>query len=309
MPEGPEVKIMVDNIKRLALGHTLKKVEIINEGFRKKTKDLDKFTVQKVVQVESKGKFGYIMFENKTAIGMTFGMTGNIRLEPTEQQLQTRGETKEQYMKHCKVKFLVIDQDGKETTFYFHCMRNFAWIWFLNSSELGKKLSTIGPSILDNQIDRKILIARWRKDHKNICEVLMEQKFISGIGNYIKSEILYSTKVHPESKVKNLTDDDLWNLYLAARAIAADAYHDGGASLYTYTGISGDQSPFKLKLQVYNRTVDPGGRSVKKINTPDKRSTHWVPEIQTIGLPLPPKKPIIKIKAKVKEQVNKDHNF
>lgn len=324
MPEGPEVKIMMENIAHLALGSNLLSVEIIDrEGsdpgnFRKKTKGLDRLPdvlPLQIIAVETKGKFGYMLLEDGSSIGITFGMTGNIRTEPTPAQLKKRGETKEKYMKHCKVKFTVKDTIMEEITiFYFHCMRNFAWMYYFTSAELGKKLSTIGPSILsEDPIDPPKLVTRWRKfNSKTICEALMEQKLISGIGNYIKAEIMYRARVYPMALVKNLSDDDLWLLYTEARDIAAEAYADGGASLYTYTGLQGDKSEFKLKLTVYNQTLDPLGNKVCKIKTKDGRTTHWVESLQIKGkepmpktdldlVPLPPiPRPKIKIKAKIR---------
>jgi DNA-formamidopyrimidine glycosylase len=301
MPEGPEVKIMVSNLAMLALNKTLKEISVINEDFLKKTKNLDCVPIgQKIVNIESKGKFGYMILKDKSSIGMTFGMTGNIRIEPTEQYLAYRNETRETYMKHCKVKFVVEDDKGISNTFYFNCTRNFAWMWYLTSAELSKKLSTIGPSILSPMaLDRELLLTRWKKfSHKSICVALMEQKLISGIGNYIKAEIMYRTGTYPLALVRDLSDDNLWNLYMTARNIANDAFLDGGASLYTYTGLHGDKSKFKLKLQVYDRVEDLLGNKVEKIKTPDNRTTHWVPSIQTIGKPVK-----IKILAKIKPKI------
>lgn len=303
MPEGPEVKIMMGNVAHLSLGQNLLSVEVIKEDFRKKTKGLDQLVLPKrVTEVQTKGKIGYMLLEGGTAIVLTFGMTGNIRIEPTPEYLERRGETEEQYMKHCKIRFQVQDTvTGQKSQFYFHCMRNFAWVYYFTGAELGKKLATIGPSILSEEpLEEKLLIVRWRKyNHKTICETLMEQKPISGIGNYIKAEILYRCRIYPLAKVQDLSDSHLWSLYLEARKIAADAYADGGASLYTYTGINGDRSNFKLKLQVYDRAVDPLGNKVARLQTPDKRTTHWVESLQTIGN----KKsaPIIKLRPKLKK--------
>lgn len=314
MPEGPEVKIIGNNISILALGKRLLSVEVINDGFLKKTKNLDQVPAgRKVIQVETKGKFCYMLLDDRTAIGMTFGMTGNIRIEPTDDYLEQRGESKEKYMKHCKIRFILDNPEVPEeenTVFYYNCVRNFAWVWYLTAKELGTKLSAIGPSILaDDRLDRKILVARWRRfNQKTICEALMEQKLVSGIGNYIKCEILYRTGIHPTAYVADLTDEQLYELYQEACKIAEEAYHDGGASLYTYTGLHGDRSEFKLKLQVYDRHTDPHGNCVKTLNTPDKRSTHWVPELQRIGMPTSTSMPTqpaesrdkVKVRAKAK---------
>lgn len=310
MPEGPEVKIMMNNLATLALGKYLISVDIIKESFRKKTKGLDilpNILPIKIVEVCTRGKFGYMLLNNGSSIGLTFGMTGNIRTEPTAEQLDKRGDTKEKYMKHCSVRFTVQDDSEKQTVFYFHTTRNFAWMYYFNSVELTKKLSAIGPSILsDEPLDRNLLLVSWRKfNGKHICTVLLDQKPISGIGNYIKSEILYRTNINPVALVKALEDDHLWGLYMCARDLAAAAYETGGTSLYTYTGLQGDKSDFKYSLHVYDRSTDPHGNKVHKIDTPDKRTTHWVPELQTIGTEMPivvVHQPKIKIRIRARDK-------
>lgn len=322
MPEGPEVKVIMTNLKTMLEGKQLLSVDVINDGFLKRTKGLDKLVLpKKVVNIEAKGKFGYIILEDRTAFGIGFGMTGNVRIEPTEEYLKQRGETREKYMKHCKVRFTVAPEttspaetpapvpkqssiiNGKIVVrpklksssiptsitdtriVYYNCVRNFGFVHYLTAKELGTKLSKLGPSILNpDPLDKPKLLSRWRKyNGKTICPVMMEQSAVSGIGNYIKAEALYRGEVHPLATVRNLSDDVLYQLYLHARDIAAEAYADGGASLYTYTGLHGDKSEYKSKLRVYNRSTDIHGNPVKILKTPDKRTTHYVESVQIIG--------------------------
>lgn len=96
MPEGPEVKVMMRNITDLTLGKKLLSVTVIKDDFLKKTKGLDKLPSmlpQCVVAVHSKGKLGYMLLEDGSAVVLTFGMTGNIRISPTPEYLKMRGET------------------------------------------------------------------------------------------------------------------------------------------------------------------------------------------------------------------------
>jgi DNA-formamidopyrimidine glycosylase len=305
MPEGPEVKVIMDNILAMIKGKVLTAVEI-NDNFLKRTKDMNQLMLPQVVQeVNCKGKFGYIILADQTAIGIGYGMTGNVRIDPSEEYLKSRGETLEKYMKHCKVKFKYENTDGTGADcFYYNTTRNFGTINFHTSVELGKKLSKLGPCILSPSVlDKEQLLIRWRKSSgKNICTMLLDQAQISGIGNYIKAEILYTCKVDPNSTVKELSDDTLYDLYLAAKHLATDAYTAGGTSLYTYTGLHGDKTTFKFQLQVYNRQFDPLGNKVVSLKTPDKRTTHWVPEIQGKSAAAVPVV-IKKIKAKIKIQV------
>jgi endonuclease-8 len=274
MPEGPEVRVMTCNIRNLIYSvdnPELISVEVIQESFKKRCSNLDKFQRSPVKEVNSKGKFTYIRLHNGTSIGITYGMTGNIRSEDD-----------------FKDRHLVVKFTHSNGVFYYHSTRHFGCIKLLTEAELDTKLASLGPDILDfNPLSMEQVVKIWRcKPKAHITNVLLtHQNLISGIGNYIKSEIMYRAHVYPFATVDKLTDETLYKLYLEARTVANLAFTDGGASLYTYTDLSGDKSDltFKLKLQVYGKDTDPEGRLVAKIETPDKRTTHWVSQVQTIG--------------------------
>jgi formamidopyrimidine-DNA glycosylase len=325
MPECSEVKLITEGIARLAAGRVLRSVTVVNSGFLKKTKALHMIPLpQLVTSVQCKGKFGYMCLADGSAVGFMFGMSGNIRIEPDAEYLAMRKETHEQYMKHCKVRFVMESTDtdtdtgtgtgtGTGTTrqniFYFYCIRNFEWVCYYTPDELAKKLSEIGPSIMGDLISPQQLALRWRKaGNKAICQTVMDQKYISGIGNYIKAETLYRSRVHPLAMVASLSDEHLWTIYMSARDVAEMAYGAGGGTLYTFTGIDGRRIDFRSLLAVYDKSIDPLGYLVHQMDTPDKRNTHWVPEVQTIGAPLqdpppPPSPPITRIKVKVRARV------
>lgn len=296
MPEGPEVKIITDNFNHFLKGKMLRNVIVVKEGFRKKTKNLDMITFPIMVKdVVSKGKFCYIALDDGNAIGLTFGMTGNIRVDPGDAMSK---KDRDKYMKHCAVKFET-DLD----IIYYGSMRHFGSVIYMSAAELKAKLASIGPCILDpNVLDVSSLCKIWRKTNKNICVLLLDQKYISGIGNYLKAEILHTCgRIDPFCSNRDLIDEQLYQLYMEARRIAHDAYKAGGASLYTYTGISGDQTEFKTQLKVYGRTHDPLGRKVTSVKTPDGRTTFWIPPDASSVAPMQKaSKPRIMVKIKQK---------
>ncbi len=305
MPEAPEVRIITDSIARFLVNGNLVSLDIVNEAFRKRTKNLEHLTLpQKVITVKTKGKFCYIQFADNTALGIGYGMTGNIRIEPDALYLKKRGETEEQYMKHCAVRF-GYEKDAHSGAFYYHDIRRFGFIHYLTERELKAKLAELGPSILDDTLlSCKELLKIWRKGNsKNVCVLLLNnQGLVSGIGNYLKAEALYRCKVHPLSVVRDIPDDVLYSLYTTVAQLAREAYLAGGASLYTFTGLDGDRSEFKHELQVYNKRIDPLGHRVEQMETPDARTTYWVSAVQTIGVntPIVISKPKIKIRVKSK---------
>jgi formamidopyrimidine-DNA glycosylase len=59
----------------------------------------------------------------------------------------------------------------------------------------------------------------------------MDQKYFPGVGNYIKSESLYSSKIHPEEKWGNLHEDMRINLIKNIQRVMNNSYKSGGAEL------------------------------------------------------------------------------
>ena len=67
--------------------------------------------------------------------------------------------------------------------------------------ETNKKLLELGPDPLTHDISieqfRTRLFKKNKKGEKTICEALMNQKTVAGVGNYIKAEVLWLSKVSP----------------------------------------------------------------------------------------------------------------
>ena len=112
----------------------------------------------------------------------------------------------------------------------------------------------------------------------------MDQKAVAGIGNYIKAEALYMAKINPKSRVGNLSDDELNELGRASMWVIKASYKARGATIRNYKWPNGDVGDYKFEFQVYSQPTDPSGNKVIREQTADKRTTHWVPEIQTRGV-------------------------
>jgi formamidopyrimidine-DNA glycosylase len=95
-------------------------------------------------------------------------------------------------------------------------MRNFGNIYLLDSDTTMDKIKTIGPDILDLNFTYKIFKLRIKQYveiypsviSKFICVILLDQNFISGIGNYLRSEILYHAKINPFQKFGKIINNN-----------------------------------------------------------------------------------------------------
>ena len=143
------------------------------------------------------------------------------------------------------------------------------------------KLTEIGPDFLNDKIsyeDWKLKIKNNRLKNKQICDYLLEQKYYSGIGNYLKSEILYHAKIKPDRPLSSLTDLEISTLLDSALFIINESYKYGGLTIKDFWSPEGIQGKYPKK--VYNKDKDENGYNVIISTFKDKRSTYWVPEIQ-----------------------------
>lgn len=319
MPEVAEVRLIADNIRLFLKGKKINYIELrdpltTSNWAKKGAKGLEHIQQEfplLVEEVKTKGKFCWIELENNWKIMIQFGMSGNVRMEPTQEYLkifnsnQKKPLSKEDYLKHCHLKITYYEEVAKGAmptkTIYYHDIRRFgSWIFTKDPNLFNKKLNKLGHDPLgEPELDDNDIIKRFRQhDYQNICKVLMDQEGpFSGVGNYVRIETMYSAKIYPFALIKDIPDNDLVNLYKEIRKIVESAYKSGGASLYTYTGMNGDQSQFKDTLKIYKRTVDPLNNQV--IHVPDKqvpgsRSLFWVPNVQIIGkISIPAQKKIM----------------
>ena len=269
MPEGPEVRRMAEGLARRIKGRTITEAKVLGGKWLKKSPTGIAHLHETVangsaavhwIRVKGKfiyGKIGDIWMWN------TLGMSGGWRDEPG---------------KHAHFVFRL--DDGSAV--YFEDVRRFGNLSFYNDgSVILKKLSEAGPDLLNEDVSYEVFSDRLlKRGHKNICQLMMDQKVLSGIGNYIKSETLYRAGVSPHLKANEIPDGQMRKLWEWSRRIIKTSYDQGGATLATYTDMDGRRGDFVFSFHVYRKETDPLGNRVIHEVTPDGRMTHWVPEIQ-----------------------------
>ncbi len=266
MPEGPEVKRNAVALSKFLSGAALKSVDVVSGRYtRKALPGLGYFrenTPCKILGVGCHGKFIYIMFNNGWNLWSTLGMTGVWSQKPS---------------KHTRFKI-----DSSLGEIYYNDIRNFGTLKFVyGKNELIKKLDTLGLDLLSQEVDPNDFISAVRKhDSKNICKVLMNQGVLAGVGNYIKAEALWISRINPMLKVSQLEDFQLLELKEALQCVMTSSYDHGGATFLTHVDFSGYKGQYTDRFLCYNRKIDADGNHVVKTKTPDGRTTHWSKERQ-----------------------------
>ena len=150
--------------------------------------------------------------------------------------------------------------------YYFNDQMHRGTFKITNKNELNKKLKTLGPDIIRDNLDNFIDIMR-KYNNKTIDNVLINQKVISGIGNYLVAEILYLSKIMPNRLIKTLTDNELLQILFNIKKIIELKINSlNGKSIFKYN--------------VYRQDFDPKGNVVTHEKRKNDRMMHYVKAIQ-----------------------------
>ena len=169
MPEGPEILISSAFLKQFVKGKNFTKITSNTKSKRELPKK------SKVINVYSYGKLIII----KTVdyyVHIHFGITGwLVRNKPRI------------------YKYILHFGNYK---FYLQDTRRFSSIKILNEERHNSDINKLGVDILSENFTLNKFIDFTNKKKQNICSFLLDQKKFAGLGNYIKNEVLYLSKVH-----------------------------------------------------------------------------------------------------------------
>lgn len=272
MPEGPEVTIISEDLNKILKNKKIIGFGITDTGrYRNKAPDnyneISKHLPLKILEVKNKGKLIYFTFEKRFFMLNTLGMSGIWR---------------KQKDKHTCFEIVYL-KNGKENSIYFTDQRHFGTLKFLTTKgDLDEKLSQIGPDMLNDPDMSFDLFKRRIEKYKNwnIVKVLMCQKIISGVGNYLKSESLYHARISPFKNVEELEKKELERLYKSIRLKIVSSYNEGGVSVKNFTDVDDKKGQYHFTFEVYCKKTDPYGNKIEKVVLSDKRSTYYVPKLQ-----------------------------
>lgn len=263
MPEGPEVTIVKYFIKGLIEGHKL--ISIYTENRKKYNLDILRSNMT-IENIFNKGKCIFIKLTDQYGslyIYNHLNMTGKWITDTNSNHIK-----------------LSITTD--KTTIYFDDVRSFGKFEVMSEQNYINKINQIGPDLLNEIVSWEQYYAIYKqattRSNMDVAKFLLEQKYLSGIGNYLKSEILYNSRINPSLGIKELNDTQIYTLYYISIYMIRYAYQCGGMTIQDFV------NPFSngnggFKPYVYNQPYDPCGNKVVKI-TQSTRTTHWVPVIQ-----------------------------
>ena len=264
MPELPEVEVVKQSLDKKIRGKKVKKVLVRNRNLRKKVPlNFENFFLnQKILKVGRFSKYLILHFSNKTKCLIHLGMSGTIHfVKKNKKNIVTNTSfynSPKLPNKHNHIEFFF-----ENFKIVYNDPRRFGFFEIIEKEELlNKKFDHLGPEPFDSKYSFNYLYSKLRGKQKNIKNFLIDQNFISGIGNIYASEILFLSRINPFKRAKNLRKIDHKKILKNSKKVLNEAIKKGGSSIKNFKNISGKDGEFQSKFKVYQRE----GLKCKRIN-------------------------------------------
>jgi formamidopyrimidine-DNA glycosylase len=153
------------------------------------------------------GKHLFVRADRDLWLRLHFGMTGSLRY--------FKGD--EKAPRHARVLFIF----AKDYRLAFDDQRKFGEVGLVKNVDEFLKKRALGPDALD--IDASQFKGIFAKHRGAVKSILMNQRFIAGIGNIYADEILFHARMHPATEISGLGDKALAKLFWATRSVLEKA--------------------------------------------------------------------------------------
>ncbi len=251
MPELPEVETIKRDLQENILGKKIVKVCLHNpKVIRQPSPAAFKKSLQGLIIKKILRRAKLLIFElsNGRALTVHLKMTGQLVYPGTA--------------KKSRVSFYL--SNGRILD--FNDQRLFGELRLVDDWEKLKFVQELGPEPFDLTFsDFRDMLSKRKTAIKPL---LMDQTFISGIGNLYAAEILFRAKVNPQRAAKSLTEKEKEAVYKEAKDVLSDAIKHGGSSVDDYVRLSGKKGNYARFHQVYDRVGKPCfvcGQAIKRI--------------------------------------------
>ena len=255
MPELPEVEVIKQSlVKKIKLKKILK-VLVRNRNLRFKiSANFEKnLKHKKIIKISRKSKYLIFSLNNNFFFIIHLGMSGTLHLVNKKNNYKNTNTSFYGFpnlpTKHNHV--LIFFKNYK---LIYNDPRRFGFIKILeNKKNFIKFFKKIGPEPTNIKFNTNYIKNFLKGKNKNIKNLLLDQKFVSGIGNIYANEILYYCKINPLKKGKNLNVVDIKKILNFSNYVLKKAIKRGGSSIKDFKNTKGKIGDYQKEFRVYQR--------------------------------------------------------
>jgi len=277
VPELPEVETIRRDIDKEFVNKRIRKVDVTGGRSVRRHQTIADFVSRiegrKLVSTRRRGKYLLLRLDSGDVLVVHLGMSGQM----------LRASPKEPIGKHAHVVLTFVGAPQLR----FVDPRTFGELFVTAPEKLEEEvpeLAHLGFDPLDDQLTwtrfAEMLMARRTK----LKPLLMDQKFVAGIGNLYADEILFGAGLRHDRNSDNLTPQEIRRLYRSMVETLQEAIKHRGSSLADeqYRDLFGDVGEYQGLHNVYAREGEPCRRCRSTIvrTRANQRSSYFCPHCQ-----------------------------
>jgi formamidopyrimidine-DNA glycosylase len=249
MPELPEVEVVRRDLDREVVGKKIKAVDVDGMRSVRRHHNRKQFTTRlvdhKITGVERRGKYLLLRLDGDDVLVIHLGMSG---------QLIRAKSSRDAMAKHTHV-VITFTQGGQ---LRFVDPRTFGEMFVTEADNVEKEvteLAHLGIDPLETAMSWEYFGQMLAARHTKLKPLLMDQKFIAGIGNIYSDEILWGAGLRWDRMSDSLTSEEVRRLYRSMMETLQEAVKHRGSSLADeqYVDLFGRPGEYQQFHNVYAR--------------------------------------------------------
>lgn len=217
MPEGPEIRLAADRIATVLVGEQIEDAFLALPALRRKRQ---RVVGSNVMAIDTRGKAMLTRFDS----GLTLYSHNQL------------------YGRWYVTKRGAEPDTSRTLRVALHTPKGSAWLYSASDIELLSAdglarhpfLSRIGPDILDDELKAVDVADRLQEDRfarRTLSALYLDQSFLAGVGNYLRSEILFCARIDPTRRPADLTGAERRRLAIETLRISRRSYKTRGLTV------------------------------------------------------------------------------
>ena len=253
MPELPEVEIVKRSLNQKISKSRILNIKIYNKKLRYKLTNsfIQDLVGEKIIKISRRSKYLIFYFSKKILLAH-LGMTGKFLIKKSSNKKLFK--TSFYYdlnilPKHNHVYF----QLSNGLVLIYNDVRRFGFFKIYNSKKLSNItfLKKLGLEPFNKNFNENYFSSYIVDKKKNIKNLLMDQTFISGLGNIYVNEALFLSRVKPMRTCNSLKKREIIELIKNIKKILKISISKGGSSIKNFQSASGESGNFQQFFYVY----------------------------------------------------------
>lgn len=247
MPEGPEIRLAADKVAAALVGRVITRVHFNFESLRRFESLL---TGYRVIDIRTRGKAMLTCFEHDWVIYSHNQLYGRWYTCPSG-KLPDTGRQLRLSLQNSRFSALLYSASEIE-------------VLPLEDLQQHPFLSRLGPDILGDNPGADFIVERLRSKafcNRQLAGLLLDQRFLAGLGNYLRAEILNVARIHPTSKPADCSNQQLLKLARTIIRLTQRSYRTRGIinppGLVKRLKAAGHSNREDYRFNVFNRKGQP----------------------------------------------------